>query len=163
MTEPQRARGAGGSGFGGPTDDEIAATLAAQPAERWARLFSLAGALSPAGLQVPWGGGQKLAAGSVQVPHPLHGDAIDEVVALLYELKVIVVFDWQQWHRTTPLFPDGRGLAGAPVADAARLATTFVRGERFSDGAIHRAIETGALRAILDRLRRWFDDERPAA
>ena len=43
----------------------------------------------------------------------------------------------------------------------ARLATTYVRGERFGDGAIQQAIENGALLAILNRLRRWFKIEHP--
>jgi O-acetyl-ADP-ribose deacetylase (regulator of RNase III) len=151
-----------GQNFEGPTDSEIASTLAAQPAERWARLFELVDGLTPADLQVRWGGGQKLDDGAFQVPFPIYSAAINTIIHLLYELKVMVAFAWPEWHRTTPLFPDGRGLADAPVADAARLATTFVRGERFSDGAIQQAIESGALQAILDRLRRWFDHEYPA-
>ncbi|WP_405152112.1 DUF6508 domain-containing protein [Sphaerisporangium sp. NBC_01403] len=140
----------------------MASTLAAQPAERWARLFTLVADLTPADLQVPWGGGQKLDDGSVQVPFPIYSDAINAVIGLLYELNVVVVFNWSEWHRTTPLFPDAHGLADAPVADAARLTTTFIRGERFSDGAIQGAIESGALQAIFTRLRRWFDEEYPA-
>jgi len=59
------------------------------------------------------------------------------------------------------LLPDAAGLMEAPVADAARLATTYVRGERFSDGAIQQFIENGALLVILNRLRRWFETEHP--
>ncbi|MFC4584791.1 DUF6508 domain-containing protein [Sphaerisporangium corydalis] len=125
----------------------------------WARLFALVGGLTPADLEVRWGGGQALADGGVQAPFPIYGDAINVIIGLLYELDVIVVFDWPNWHLASPLFPYGRDLADAPVADAARLATTFVRGERFSEGAIQQAIEGGALQAIFDRLRRWFDEE----
>jgi hypothetical protein len=59
------------------------------------------------------------------------------------------------------LFPEATGLAEAPVADAARLATTYIRGERFGDGAIEQALQNGALLAILARLRRWFETEHP--
>jgi len=54
-------------------------------------------------------------------------------------------------------------MASAPVADAARLATVIVRGERFCAGTLSVAISDGTLNAILARLRRWFEAELPAA
>jgi O-acetyl-ADP-ribose deacetylase (regulator of RNase III) len=146
----------------GPTDEEIAAALAAKPAEQWRRLFDLADGLSPGNLEVHWRGGGEKELGVFTLNHPLYSNSVEAIVESLYELGVIVSFDWPEWHRTSPLFPDAAGLMEAPVADAARLATTYVRGERFSDGAIQQSIENGALLAILNRLRRWFETERPA-
>jgi O-acetyl-ADP-ribose deacetylase (regulator of RNase III) len=145
----------------GPTDEEIAAALAAKPVERWRRLFDLADSLSPGKLEVRWRGGDEKEPGVFTVGYPVYSDSVSAIVESLYELGVIVSFNWPEWHRTSPLFPDAVGLTEAPVADAARLATTFVRGERFSEGAIHQALENGALLAILNRLRRWFETERP--
>lgn len=145
-----------------PTDEEIAVALAAQPAERWRRLFTLADSLSPGDLKVRWGGGDEKALGVFTFGYPLYSDSVQEIISLLDGLGVIVPFNWPEWHRASPLFPDAAGLTEAPVADAARLATTYVRGERFSDGAIQQAIDNGALLAILDRLRRWFETEYPA-
>ncbi len=46
---------------------------------------------------------------------------------------------------------------GTPLspADAIRLATTIVRGERFGDGHIAQAVERGTLQAILASLAAW--------
>jgi hypothetical protein len=41
-------------------------------------------------------------------------------------------------------------------ADAVRLATATVRGERFSDGTIGHAVEHGALQAVLASLAAWY-------
>ncbi|SDQ34760.1 O-acetyl-ADP-ribose deacetylase (regulator of RNase III), contains Macro domain [Thermostaphylospora chromogena] len=147
----------------GPTDEEIAAALAAQPDEAWRRLFDLADALTPDDLKVTWEGGEETEPGVRTVPWPGYSRAVRRILDALSELGVVVVFDWTEWHRRSPLFPDGRGLRDAPVADAARLATTYIRGERFRDGSIQQAIENGALQAILDRLRRWYHEERPAS
>lgn len=144
-----------------PTDEEIAAALAAQPAARWRRLFELADSLTPDNLAVRWGGGQEQQPGVFTMGYPIYSKPIEEIVQSLHGLGVIVPFHWGEWHRTSPLFPSGTGLAEAPVADAARLATTYIRGERFSDGAVQQAITNGALLAILDRLRRWFEAEHP--
>ncbi|WP_426514688.1 DUF6508 domain-containing protein [Dactylosporangium sp. McL0621] len=145
----------------GPTDEEITAALAAKPAERWRRLFDLADSLSPGKLQVRWRGGGETEPGVFTLHYPLYSDSVQAIIESLYELGVIVSFNWPEWHRTSPLFPDAAGLMEAPVADAARLATTYVRGERFSDGAIQQSIDNGAFLAILNRLRRWFETERP--
>jgi len=145
----------------GPNDEEIAAALAAKPADRWRRLFDLADSLSPGDLDVRWRGGGEKRPEVLTLNHPIYSDSVQAIIESLDELGVIVSFNWPEWHRTSPLFPDAAGLMEAPVADAARLATTYVRGERFSDGAIQRSIENGALLAILNRLRRWFETEHP--
>ncbi|MEU8246564.1 DUF6508 domain-containing protein [Nonomuraea sp. NPDC048916] len=145
----------------GPTDEEIAARLAAQPEERWQELFARAGALTAADLEVGWGVGQEISPGVTQMPYPVYSEAVTRITGLLGELGVVVAFAWPGWHRAAAISPDGRELRDLPVADAARLATTIIRGERFSEGTIGAALRGGALQAILDRLRRWHDHERP--
>lgn len=72
-------------------------------------------------------------------------------VGLLYQLGVVVGFDWPLWRRTTTV-----DVAGAPVSDAVRLATSIVRAERFGGPAP----DQDMLKPILDRLRRWYETER---
>jgi|GEM_PF-772916 len=145
----------------GPTNDEISATLAAQPGELWEELFALADRLTAADLQTPWAGGRKLESGAVQAPYPVYADTVRAIMSLLDRLNVAVVFDWTSWYRSDR-YPGGRGLADAPVAEAARLTTVLVRGERFSEGTIAENLKDGTMRALLDRLRRWYLEERLA-
>ncbi|GAB3831832.1 O-acetyl-ADP-ribose deacetylase [Dactylosporangium cerinum] len=144
-----------------PTDEEIALALAAKPAIRWRELFALADRFTPQDLRVEWTGSGEPAPGVLTLHYPDYSPAVREVVRMLSELDVVVPFNWSAWHTSSPLFPEATGLAEAPVADAARLATTYIRGERFSDGAIEQALQNGALLAILARLRRWFETEHP--
>ncbi|MFE3450958.1 DUF6508 domain-containing protein [Nonomuraea sp. NPDC059194] len=74
-------------------------------------------------------------------------------VELLYELDVVVGFNWPLWRRTTTV-----DVAEAPVSDAVRLATSIIRAERFGGPAA----DPDTLRPILDRLRRWYETERQA-
>ncbi|MEO3855412.1 DUF6508 domain-containing protein [Acrocarpospora sp. B8E8] len=131
--------------------------LAEEPSERWEKLFALADGLTDADLEVTWEGG---AVPGEEGVYAIYSEALNAVFSILVGLKIIVVFDWWAWHQVTPLFPDGNGLDQAPVADAARLATAFLRGERFSDGTIQEAIRNGALQAIVRRLRHWYQHER---
>ncbi len=135
------------------SDENIAAGLAAHPAQRWRRLFAAVDALTPADRAVTWETPEH------QLPYPRYTEGFWQVVRLLAELDVVVPFDWGTWSRDTPLHPEGRGLAGAPVADAARLATAYIRGERFCEGTLESGLGNGALDAIFDRLRRWFTEE----
>nr|WP_246060168.1 DUF6508 domain-containing protein [Herbidospora galbida] len=131
----------------------MAAGLAAHPADQWRRFFAAVDALTPADRTVTW------EAPGNQLPYPVYTEEFWRVVRLLSELDVVVPFDWGAWSQASPLHPDGRGLAVAPVADAARLATAYVRGERFCDGTLESGLGNGALDAIFDRLRRWFTEE----
>lgn len=68
----------------------------------------------------------------------------------------IIPFDWSTWIAT----PHGRALAadphaidGAPPGDLLRLLTTLVRSDRFSEGSLAQAFESGVLTAIIRRAR----------
>ena len=53
------------------------------------------------------------------MPYPVYSERIEALTTALRALGCTVVFDWPAWTRTAPVFPDGRGLADRPVADAA--------------------------------------------
>ncbi len=66
----------------------------------------------------------------------------------------VVSFDWMAWSANA----EGRALLANPEAVAAatpeqigRHLTTYVRGERFGDGTLAAAFESGTLTAILRR------------
>lgn len=139
-------------------DRRIEAAMAAHPPERWRELFAAADALEPADLVVGAGGGQELRPGVFQMRFPVYSDAINRIRGMLAALDVVVVFDWMDWANgfrySAQIVPD------MPIADVARLTTAILRGERFADGTIARAVEFGVFTAVLDRLRVWYDTER---
>ena len=79
----------------------------------------------------------------------------------------VIPFDWPAWAAG----PDGERLVGHPEAVAsasteelARLLTTYVRGDRFTEGLLASAHENGMLAAIARRaaeLAATLDDGRP--
>lgn len=152
---------------GDPTDDEVEATLAAQPTKRWQELWGAVDALDAQPEHVTWAGGQQIDTTVVdgverpvfEMPYVVYSDAVERVLRLLAELRVIMPFRWPDWDGVSR-YRSGRGLADAPVADAARLASVIVRADRFCDGTVAATLEDGTLPAILGRLRRWFDEER---
>lgn len=136
-----------------PTDEDIVTALARAPAERWEDLFATADALSAEDVAVA------PPAGPVGLTMPYTYSArVNEVCRLLGAVNAVVPFSWPAWEGRRR-YRGGHGLAEAPVADAARLATAILRGERFADGTIAEALADGTLQAVVDRLRAWYVHE----
>jgi hypothetical protein len=81
-------------------------------------------------------------------------DEAQAFVSVMYDLGWVYDFDWGRWLGTE----DGRRLSGGPEAvafatagDLAKLLTAIIRSERFSDGSIAGAFESGLLLAICRR------------
>jgi hypothetical protein len=85
---------------------------------------------------------------------------VNRLSGALADAGLVVPFDWMAWDGLLR-YEGGHGLSTAPVADAVRVVTATIRGERFCDGNIEAALRDGLLPAALDRLRRWCDEERP--
>jgi hypothetical protein len=76
-------------------------------------------------------------------------------VQTLYDEKVVASFDWGDWMkvRGRQLCDDPQQLAACSLADCRRLLTAIVRGERFTEGALLSALESGLIDRILGRVR----------
>jgi hypothetical protein len=150
-----------------PVDAEIVAHLLRVPAAGWSSLWSAVDELEQEDEPARWGCGQQI--GSivdddgrerrvVQMPYVINSPATRRVIRAVHDLGMIVKFDWLHW--------DGlEGLRGpvameeAPVADAVRVLTAIIRGDRFVDGTIAASLADGTLLAVLRRIRRWHDEE----
>jgi hypothetical protein len=100
--------------------------------------------------------------GSYSLPYPRYSDTVEEIVQLMYDLHIVVPFDWNAWYQGGDRIPGAAEVARGSAAEAARLATAIVRAERFSEGTLANALADGTLEAALARLRRWYNDERRA-
>ncbi len=152
------------------TDEAIVARLLAAPTDGWARLWKAVDEMAEEAEHATWAGGQQVGTTIVdgvekpvtQMPYPVYSEPVNRIVAHLYGQGVIVPFDWGHWDGPSR-YQGGAGLNSAPVAESVRMLTAYVRAERFGDGNIAAGIENGTLPTALSRLRKWYDEERPAA
>lgn len=131
-------------GAGDPDDAALLAALDLTQAEAWHALAELDGAFSlqpHADDDCVWSGG-----------YPRYGARVDAARRRLIEVGAV-----------TPLYPWMRAKAPSPgadgrlsPADAVRLATTIIRGERFGDGMIENAVNQGILQAVIASLSSWY-------
>lgn len=85
-----------------------------------------------------------------------HSVELAQVVVALYEVRAVAPFDWMTWHEARP-YPDGVGIESAPIDDVVRMLTVIVRSDRFSDGSLQQAADSGLFGSLLRRLRDWHD------
>jgi len=86
-----------------------------------------------------------------------HSAEVDELVDIAYEDGwVRPEFDWGEWMATDEartLRDDPTVMERATVQQLANLLTVIIRQERFADGSLLNAIESGLVQRILRRVR----------
>jgi hypothetical protein len=116
---------------------------------------------SPGYVAGTWRGGERGPDGVIQMPW---FEDSDRGLALRGAIgaagMVVTGFDWMRWLDS----PEGAALRDEPGAieraseeDLAHLLTAIVRGDRFSEGNVAGAIESGVMARILRRLRDLLD------
>ncbi|MBR7829472.1 hypothetical protein KDK95_24415 [Actinospica sp. MGRD01-02] len=133
-----------------PDDATLLAALDLVQAEAW---HALAGLAESFRLQphldddCVWSGG-----------YPQYGARVDAACRRLSEVGAVTpLYPWMRAERPS-LGADGQ----LSPADAVRLATTIIRGERFGDGMIASALDEGILQAVIASLASWYDDRHEA-
>lgn len=120
------------------------------------QLSRLAGALSMlerAGLEFGhWAGGDTRPDGSITMPYYDFSAEARTIIAAL----PVIVFDWPAWKDTDEggaLLADHDRVAEATPDQLVKLSTTLVRADRFTDGTLAWAFESGLLLAMARRAR----------
>lgn len=141
----------------GPGDSTLLAQLdtTAERADAWSRLVAAAAefaALPHAEGDVGWMPAKERPDGAITMGYPTYSERVERACRALVDVGAVTpAYPWMQQH--PPTVPHDGAL---PPADAIRLATATVRGERFCDGTIGHAVEQGTLQAILTSLSTWY-------
>ena len=101
-----------------------------------------------------WVDFEETSEGAFIMPYTAHSDVVTAFVDMLYETGwVLPNFDWPQWAQTeeaSGLRDDECALSLATSDQLAKLLTVCVRQDRFMEGALLDAFESGlTLRIIL--------------
>jgi hypothetical protein len=143
-------------------DADIDARLSRVTEEQWTELWTVADQI--AALREPgvWRGGDVTGRTDDgrpirQLPYILYARPVSRFMHLWYEMDLIVPHRGVLRERSDEL--DGvEWVAASPVFDAVRFGTAILRADRFNEGALGRAVEAGAIAAILSRLRVWHSE-----
>jgi hypothetical protein len=135
-------------------DDEAAGTALGDARDRLRQLAAHAQAMTAAGFRFGhWHDSRELDDGSFSMPWFERGPEADRFVRDAAALGFVRPFDWVAWIATPEaaslLEPDG--VRSASVEQIANLLTALVRRDRFVEGALESAFDSGLILAILER------------
>lgn len=101
-------------------------------------------------------GGDRQADGSITWPSFMPSDKVRRFMILAHEDGWVGRrFDWSEWkegEQARNLRDNPGAMARANIDDIEKLITVIVRQERFSDGSIKSAIDSGLLKRVHDKL-----------
>ena len=98
-----------------------------------------------------WGGSETQPDGSITMPYYVFSAQAQELIAAL---PVTPSFSWPEWIKTPEaqmLLADHARIAEASADQLVKLTTAIVRSDRFTEGSIVGAFESGLLTAIVRR------------
>lgn len=151
----------------GPAETEITEALRAGSADDWDALRAAVDALAEETVFAAWVGGQVVGTTTVdgeerpvfQMPYPAYSEPVQKVMERVGALGLIVPFDWVHWEGVPRYRDHPSELEAAPVSDAVRMLVAVQRSERFGDGSIEGALESGLIQTALARIIRWYTEE----
>lgn len=136
-------------------DAELDAIVEAITDETWDRLPDVISALAGDNHPYEWCGGDQRPDGAWSTRWVEYGASVEGALDWIRRAGLVTpVADWMNWDERGR-YLDPRAVDEAPIADIVRLATAIVRGERFGDGTIANAVDSGVLDALLRHLLRW--------
>jgi Family of unknown function (DUF6508) len=101
--------------------------------------------------------------GVFSMPYVIYGNTVNEFVAAAYEHGwVLRGFDWPGWAQSTEatnLRDDEAVLAQATPEQLMRLLTVVIRQDRFAEGALLDAFESGLILRIVRRATAILEEE----
>jgi hypothetical protein len=101
-----------------------------------------------------WAGGQRLADGAIQMPWYSFSEEAQKFLRALSRAGWVQPFDWPRWlstKRGQQLLGDTAAIADATVNELSQTLTALIRQDRFADGTLASAYESGILAAIAWR------------
>ena len=106
-----------------------------------------------------WAGEEKDEVETIQFPYCKEEPIVSQFLDIVYRLPIIISFDWGAWE-------EGREIASNDDFDhdtldlptKCKLITAIVRNNRFCDGALVSAFESGLILRILKSIEKQIAD-----
>jgi hypothetical protein len=101
-----------------------------------------------------WAGGQRQSDGAIQMPWYSFSDEAQRFLRDVSRAGWVQPFDWPKWlstKRAQQLLGDTSAIAEATVKELSQLLTALIRQDRFAEGTLAGAYESGILAAVARR------------
>lgn len=103
-----------------------------------------------------WGkfeGGEKDESGAIQMPYALLDPLVHKFLEVWYDKNLVIPFDWSEWQEGRDWYAntDESKYDSLDSEKALKLLTAVIRNDRFNEGALMQAFESGAFPKIISK------------
>lgn len=116
----------------------------------WQPLFALIKETETTPTFGEWVGGDKGKDQVIQLPYCLSSSVVSQFLEIVYEIPIIISFDWCVWDEGRKIASDEDfNFDTIDLVTKCKLITSIVRNDRFCEGALVSAFESGLILKIL--------------
>lgn len=108
-----------------------------------------------------WSGGNKGEEGVIQVPYCVPAPIVSQFLEIVYAIPIIISFDWGAWDEGRTIASDENfDFDATDLLTKCKLITAIVRNDRFCEGALVSAFESGLMLKILKSIEKEVSTKR---
>lgn len=86
----------------------------------------------------------------IYIPDLIEADIVSQFRQIVFEIPILVVFDWSSWSEGINILrQDNFNYDSIDLPTKCKIITAIVRSDRFSNGALISAFESGLILQIL--------------
>ena len=141
------------------SEDNYLETISSYDRRNWQPLLDLIPEIELTNKFWEIAGGEKNDKGDIQMPYYMDSPIVEKFRESVVELGIIISFDWSNWD-------DGRKIArnkefdydSIDIPTKCKLITAIVRNDRFCEGALVAAFDSGLILKILQSIDRQLNE-----
>ena len=127
----------------------------------WQPLLALISEIENTSKFGEWAGGDKDKKRVIQFPYSVPEPIVSQFLDIVYAIPIIISFDWGSWDEGRQIASDeGFGFDSIDLVTKCKLITAIVRNDRFCEGALVSAFESGLILKILKSIEKEISAKR---
>jgi hypothetical protein len=128
--------------------------------QNWKPLLALIPKIENAAEFGKWSGGTADEDGVLQFPYCVPAPIVSQFLEVVYAIPIIVSFDWGSWDEGRKMASDETfNFDSTDLVTKCKLITAIVRNDRFCEGALVSAFESGLIVKILKSIEKTVNSE----
>lgn len=108
-----------------------------------------------------WAGGEKDEKGIVQFPFCIPTKIVSQFLEIVYNMPIIINFDWGSWEEGWEMLNNkDYNFDTLDLPTKCKMITAIVRSDRFCEGALVSAFESGLILKILKSIEKQIANKK---
>jgi len=108
-----------------------------------------------------WAGGEKDKEGNIQFPYCIPTKIVSQFLEIVYNMPIIINFDWGSWEEGWEMLNNkDYNFDTLDLPTKCKMITAIVRSDRFCEGALVSAFESGLILKILKSIEKQIANKK---